>query len=430
VYRSVLWLYAFQLEAQSPTGVPAVDSAAVARASWSQAVAAARRNDLAAALTHVERAAGAWPSQERYTWYRAVLAANLRDSARVRAALTDYGELGLGRDLRSDTTFAAFRAAQWFETVAATHDANRSSIARSRVRATFSDSSFWPEGVDYDPRSRKFYVGSVRHRTIVELTPGGGERELWPRNRAGVGSILGVRVDPRRDVVWATMAGLQQMAGYESPDSTIAALVRVRLSDGTIERRWDLAPTAKHALGDVVVGPAGDVFVTDSFDPVLYRLRPAADTLEATRHPLFRSLQGMAPTPDGRFLYLADYAHGILRLELATGTVIRVAEPGPMVTLGCDGIAWHDGALIAVQNGVAPARVVRFALDATGARIVGVQVLDRNVAIADEPTIGTIVGNEFIYVANSQWEKYSPQGARLKNVPLSRPVLLAVPIGR
>jgi hypothetical protein len=172
------------------------------------------------------------------------------------------------------------------------------------------------------------------------------------------------------------------------------------------------------------------VFVTDSFDPVLYRLRPAADTLEATRHPLFRSLQGMAPTPDGRFLYLADYAHGILRLELATGTVIRVAEPGPMVTLGCDGIAWHDGALIAVQNGVAPARVVRFALDATGARIVGVQVLDRNVAIADEPTIGTIVGNEFIYVANSQWEKYSPQGARLKNVPLSRPVLLAVPIGR
>lgn len=415
--------------AQGPTGVPATDSATAARAAWSQAVAATRRNDFAAAMRHVERAAHAWPVLERYIWYRAVFAAALRDSATVRIALTDYAALRLGRDVRNDTSFAAFRGARWFAAIANQHDANRAPFVTSQLRATLADSSLWPEGVDFDPRTRKWYVTSVRHRTIVEISPDGAERELLPRHSAGLGSMLGVRVDTGRSVLWATTAGLSQMAGYTAADSGIAALIRVRLSDGTVERRWDLPSTAKHVAGDVVVAPGGDVFVSDSFDPVVYRLRAGADTLEALRHPLFRSPQGMAPTPDGRFLYIADYSHGIVRLDLASGSIIRVAEPPRVVTLGCDGIAWHDGALIAVQNGVAPARIVRFALDARGERITSARVLDQNTTIADEPTIGTVVGDEFVYVANSQWEKYTPQGARRPGASLKRPVLLAVPIG-
>jgi hypothetical protein len=220
------------------------------------------------------------------------------------------------------------------------------------------------------------------------------------------------------------------MAGYAPSDSGIGALLRVRLSDGVIERRWDLPASRAHVVGDVVVGPRGDVFMTDSQDPVLYRLRPGGDTLEPLRHPLLRSPQGMAPTPDGRFLYVADYSHGIVRVDLASGAFIRVAEAPRVVTLGCDGIAWYDGSIIAVQNGVVPARIVRFDLDAAGERIVGARVLDRNFAIADEPTIGTVIGDEFVYVANSQWEKYGPRGERRADVPLARPILLAVPLRR
>jgi hypothetical protein len=59
-----------------------------------------------------------------------------------------------------------------------------------------------------------------------------------------------------------------------------------------------------------------------------------------------------------------------------------------------------------------------------------VDVLDRNWKIADEPTIGTMVGNEFVYVANSQWDKYSDDGTRKPSIPLSRPVLLAIPLDK
>ena len=353
------------------------------------------------------------------------------DTAAVRSALDAYVSLGLARDLHTDARFASLVALPSFRSLVARLDSNRAPMARSHVVAALPDSTFWPEGVDYDPRSHHYYVGSVRHRTVAEVVDGRVRRELWPRATAGIGAVLGVRVDTSRGVLWATLAGVPQMEGYAPRDSNIAAIIRVRIADGTIERRWDLPPSPRgHALGDVVIGPAGDVFVTDSNDPVLYRLRPGGDTLEAIRHPLFRSPQGMAAPPDANVLYVADYSHGLLRVELGTRVVTRLEDAPASTSLGCDGLVWYKGAIVAVQNGVAPARIMRFALDATGRRIARAELVDRNIVIADEPTIGTIVGDEFVYVANSQWEKYTESGARIPARRLTAPVLLGVRLHR
>src|ERR1041385_3889591 len=96
-------------------------------------------------------------------------------------------------------------------------------------------------------------------------------------------------------------------------------------------------------------------------------------------------------------------------------------------SLGGAGIACDRGAIVAVQNGVAPARIMRFVLDGSGTRIVRALVLDRNLPTADEPTIGAVVGKDFVYVANSQWEKYTDDGRR-NGTALLAPVLLAVPL--
>lgn len=432
-------LFAFSLVAapgfavqQGAAGDPAVDSAAVARAAWGRANAAIRAADLATARREVERAASAWPTQPAYVWGRVAVALRARDTAAVLAALAAYADLGLGRDLTADSTLAAFTKLPAFGAVAARHDEYRAPLARSRVRATLPDSTFWPEGVDVDPRSGRIYVASVRHRTIAELTPGGAMlREVLPRHAPGIGAILGVRVDPARGVLWATTAGMPQMMGYVPADSSLHALLRIRLTDGAVERRWDLPPAATgHTLGDLAIGPAGDVFVTDSREPVLYRLRPDGSALEPLRHPLFRSLQGIAPHPDGQTVFVADYSHGLLRIDLGDGRVTRLAEGPGTTALGCDGLAWNRGAVVAVQNGVLPPRVVRFVLDAAGRRIERTEVLDRHIPLADEPTIGAIAEGEFLYVANSQWEKWDDTGRPRAGATLRRPVLLSVPLPR
>jgi sugar lactone lactonase YvrE len=417
--------------AQTSLGEPAADSAAVARGAWARAAAALGARDSAAAVREAAHAAAAWPTQPAYVWGRAVLAAQAGDTAAVRDALAHFAALGVSRDLRADRRFAAYVSRPDFAAVLARLDTNGAPLARSTVRATLPDSTFWPEGMDHDARTGRFYVASVRHGTIAEVDARGRVRELLPRDRPGFGAVLGVRVDARRNALWATLAGIPQYAPYVKADSLVAALVRIRLADGAIERRWDLPPSPKgHTLGDLAVGAAGDVWVTDSNEPVLYRLRPGADTLERRTHPLFYSLQGVAPTPDGRVVYVADYAHGLLRVDVATGHVTRLADAPGSTSLGCDGIAWDRGAIVAVQNGVTPPRVVRLVLDPAGTRVVRVEVLDRHVPLADEPTIGAVVGGEFVYVANSQWEKHDDAGVPNAGARLAKPVLLAVPLPR
>ncbi len=422
---------ASRARAQDMTGFPAVDSAAVARAAWGRAAKALNANDVAVARHEVTRAAESWPIQPSYVWAEAVLAARAGDTVATLRALQAYAGLGLGRDLRGEGAFSPFIALPAFATTVAAHEKNRAPVARSREVARLADSTFWPEGVDYDARTRRYYVASVRHRTIAELSPDGSARELWPRDGAIVGAMFGVRVDAAHGALWATTSAVPQMANYRPADSTIAALLRIRIADGTIERRWNIPPAPDgHTLGDLALGPQGDVFVTDSNEPVLYWLRPGADTLESIRSPLFRSLQGIAPSPDGHLLYVADYSHGILRVNLATKSVVRVADAPGSTSLGCDGLAWDRGAIVAVQNGIAPARVVRFALNSSGDRFTETKVLDQNWEIADEPTIGTIVDDSFVYIANSQWEKYDPAMRRITTKPLTRPRLLAVPLPR
>jgi len=419
------------LGAQALTGDAIADSATVARTAWRRAGEALRGGDLAAARREVNRAAAAWPTQEAYAWGRVALAARMADTAAVLAGLAAYADLGIGRDLVAEPALTAFLAVPGMAALVVRHDAHRSALGPGVVRATLPDSTFWPEGVDYDATTGSYYVASVRHRTIAEIRAGRPPREVLPRHASGIGAILGVRVDTARGVLWATTAGIPQMEGYVPADSGIAALLRIRIADGRIERRWDLPPSATgHTLGDLAVDGRGDVYVTDSNEPVLYRLPAGGDSLVPLRNPLFRSLQGIAPTPDGRALYVADWSHGILRVDLASGAVVRVTDAPGSVSLGCDGIAWDRGAIVAVQNGVSPARVMRFVLAPDELGFVRAEVLDRNPAVADEPTIGTVVGREFVYVGNSQWTKYDAHGARVGGTRLTAPVLLAVPLPR
>ncbi|MES2179937.1 MAG: hypothetical protein V4550_18895 [Gemmatimonadota bacterium] len=407
----------------------AAESASVARSALQRASAAMRQNDMATTRREVDRAASAWPMQIYYPATRARLAARAGDTSVVLDALTTIANLGLGLDLRADTSYSRYRQLPAFRELETRHDANTKPVVKSTVFATLSDSTLWPEGIDVDRRTGRLYVGSVRHRTIVERSADGSERELLARNAPGVGAILGIHVDAEHGVVWATTAGIPQMEAYTPADSVIAALLRVRISDGVIEKRWSLPAAARgHTLGDVTMGPDGTVYMTDSMDPSFYRLRPGEDALEHFTSPLFNSLQGMAPTPDGAAVYLADYSIGLLRFDVKTGAISRLADAPASTSLGCDGIAWHRGAIIAVQNGVAPARIMRFVLDATGTRITRSELLDRNSAVADEPTIGTIIGSSFVYVANSQWEKHDDAGNRKPSIPLTRPVLLSTPL--
>lgn len=147
------------------TGDPAVDSAAVARAAWGRANAAARANDVAVARNAAGEATHAWPTQEAYVWGSAVLAAQAGDTAGALRALTEYAALGLGRDVRAHPAFGAlgaFAALPGFGEMIGWHDRNRAPLVNGHARTVIADTLFWPEGFDVDTLSGKYYIASVR----------------------------------------------------------------------------------------------------------------------------------------------------------------------------------------------------------------------------------------------------------------------------
>jgi hypothetical protein len=116
--------------------------------------------------------------------------------------------------------------------------------------------------------------------------------------------------------------------------------------------------------------------------------------------PAFRNLQGMVVTPDESTLYLADYSHGLLRVDLRSGEVVGLPAPGGQTLLGVDGMtSGGPGRLIAVQNGILPVRVIAIHLARTGDAVARIEVLDRPDLGRGEATLVTRNGGDLAYVA-------------------------------
>jgi sugar lactone lactonase YvrE len=160
-------------------------------------------------------------------------------------------------------------------------------------------------------------------------------------------------------------------------------------------------------VGDLALADDGDVYVTDARGSGIYRIRSGGDFLETFVQPgVFRSPQGIVPTPDQRGLFVADYSRGIYHVDRVTGEVTRLAHAEDEVLLGIDGLSRDGEGLIAVQNGTMPQRILRLELAEDRRSVSEVRVLASNLRDWDEPTLGLMIGDRFYYVANSQWNRF------------------------
>jgi hypothetical protein len=241
-------------------------------------------------------------------------------------------------------------------------------------------------------------------------------------------------VDAARGWLWLATAAVPHMRGYREEDAGRSTLVALALASGEVVRRVHLpAIEGGHQLGDVIVASDGRLIATDSRHPAVYEVRnPERDSLAVVLvegDPRFRSLQGLALGEGGRVLYVADWSHGLLRIDLATRAVAEVPAPLGSTTLGLDGLyRLDDHRFLALQNGIAPPRVVLLTLSADGGRVTSVRTVDRHAADSTEPTLGAIGGGRLVYVANSPWAAFDDDGRLLPGSVLPRPVLRALPL--
>jgi sugar lactone lactonase YvrE len=404
---------------------PVVES----RGHYQAAVRAYEARDLPAFLQHAREAEARRPAHGGVIYALASALALNGDTAGALAALGRFASLGYSADVAADSDFAGLRSDAAYTELARRLEQNRAPVVASEVAFELPERELLIEGIAHDPRENVFYVGSVRLARIFRVSAKGAVAQFAAELPNGW-APLGLRVDSKRRTLWVATAALPQTSGYDAADSGRSAILEFDLRSKRLVGRYPTADDGSpHLIGDLVVSRAGDVYATDSRAPVLHRLPAGGDSLERlVESPLLMSAQGLAFTPDERTLYVADYARGILRVDPARRVVSLVETADSVSALGVDGLYFHGGGLVGIQNGVTPHRVVRFTLGPGGRRLLRARVLERAHPRYHEPTLGVLANDQLYYIANSQWDRFGEDGRVADPKSLEPTAVLRLPL--
>jgi sugar lactone lactonase YvrE len=284
--------------------------------------------------------------------------------------------------------------------------------AASSSRAfVLAERDLLPESIAWDPASRSFFVGSMHRRKIVRRAADGSVTD-WAGPREGLWSILGIKVDTARGALWANSCSMGDELPMTPPDSSTVgrgALLRLRLPDGAVVGRYEPGPDRRPlCFNDLAIAPSGDILLTAG-PGGLWKLRDGVDSLERILADTNLWLNGIATGPDGA-LYAADDARGPIRVDPETGRWQLLPVPAADTLKGIDGLYVHRGALVWVQNGVYPARVVWAPLTEDGNAVRELRILERGHPDHAIPTTGVMVGDTLFYVATAQLDAIRPGG--------------------
>lgn len=306
---------------------------------------------------------------------------------------------------------------------------------RSTVAFTLPMGDLLPGDLAWDAGGKVFYVASIRQRKIVRVTPGAAGAPALATDFAGSASepldaVQGVKVDPARRRLWAVTAADPAMEGARPDDAGRSQLVAYDLSTGAVTGRFTPATRPPHQFGGLAVGGDGSVWVTDTITGEVFVLRKGAGELAVVAPAgTFVAPKGIAVSPDGTRVWVADLASGVYRLDPATGSPSLLDQPPGPWPAGIDGLVLHGNALVGVEGTVSFGRVVRWTLEPDGNSFSGIEVLDCAHPSYRVPVGGTVAGDDYVYVANGQLDALDAGGSLPPGAKLDDLVFLRLPLG-
>lgn len=402
------------VQAQTPADM------AKAREFENKATAAFRSGDNPAFLENIKQADALRPNHSRliYNLARAYALNNQpQESIKVIKRLVS---MGLVFRFETDPSLKSL-GQENLDYIKKIAEDNSKPINASTKAFTIQDKEFIPEGIAYDPVTKRFFVSSIHKAKIVAIDSAGKLTD-FSSPADGLWSVSGMQVDAKKRILWACTTAFPQMKGYTPLMKGKSGIVKYDLNTGKIIKKYVL-DGGEHALGDIILDAKGNVYSTDSIAGTIYHIDKKADVLVPfIQSDLLVSPQGLTLTNNDRTMYVADYAKGLFKVDMATKEVVQLKIEGDVTLLGMDGLYSRRGALYGIQNGINPQRVIAIGLDGNQT-VRSAKALEANHADFMEPTLGVIVGDDLYYVANSQWPLVNEK-AELDRDKLREPVIL------
>jgi hypothetical protein len=246
-------------------------------------------------------------------------------------------------------------------------------------------SSLEPAGLAYDAVSRRFIVGDRRENKLVIFD------DVFKRatnmvgaESAGFFALTAIEIDPKRGDLWITNSGGDRGA----------SLHKLQLVSGRvlfeISVPAELGPTT---LVDAAVLGDGEVLLLDAEGRRILGLLPAARSFKRAATVDIEGATSI--TSNGGSIAYVAHRKGLLRVDLAA----RKATPVRGAPSGLLRIRSNGHALVGVQPAGKGHRIVRIRLDATGSKMVRMDVLDAGTTMPDAAAL-TIADGILYYLTS------------------------------
>ena len=373
-------------------------------AGWSTEAAAqepANEEEIRREMVAAERLLGKTPDRAAVLYLLAALHAQLGE---IHEAMTDLKEcvsLKEGFDPAGGPQFAGLKGAREYDQLLDQARKDFPAANQARLAYVTTEKDLVPEGLAYNPARNVFYLSSQNLRKIVEI-PGNSVKaaakgavpekssDFVPGDRYKLLPILGIRMDPNDGSVWSNSCldeGKSELLHFDP--------------QGTLLGRYRTQEPGPHCFNDLVVLPSGEVFLTDTLANKLLQFEPRTQTFSERK--VSRELlepNGITLAGDNQLMYFSDQL-GVLRVDLESGDSVEVDAGTHSTLAGIDGLYWHKGSLIAIQNGIGTPRVAAFQLAKDGVHVSKTTILEYRSNLCVLPTTGALREDEFYYIVNS-----------------------------
>ncbi|MEO7977480.1 SMP-30/gluconolactonase/LRE family protein [Flavobacterium sp.] len=273
-----------------------------------------------------------------------------------------------------------------------------------------TDVGLYPEGIDYDSKNERFLFSSLQKGAVYAMNTKGQLSVFATSSKLVLPT--GVYTDEARNrlIVANADLGISQKSTATSAGS-IATVSVFNLTSGELIKEIDLknfTPNAGSCPNDIAVDLQGNIYITDSFSPVIYKLDSnyaasifATNTLFQPKPNEF-GLNGIVFHPDGYLLVAKTDTSKLLKISLSNPASITEVE-GTTFSAP-DGIEFDkNNNLVVVENGLALGKT--YTLSGKNNWTSAVKISETTIGKEDFPTTAALASDGNVYVISSKLGK-------------------------